>query len=278
MQLLKKVIDQARTEKPRITSEDLVNIVREYLQTIILKSIYQSKFGQGLSFMGGTCLRICYDLKRYSEDLYFALDKKITGYDFPNLNHRIQNDLSLRNIDADFKASQDKTIQKTFIKIKNLLELLSLSRIKNQKLHIKIEVDTNPVDIRYGTRETFFISKYNEIFPILKHDLATLFAGKILAILCRPYRRGRDFYDLIWYLNRRSKINFDYLNEGLRQANCPNSFSKEEEVFKALSIIIDQIKPDFILKDFGQFLEDPSEEVWINRYGDVFSQLISSRS
>ena len=275
MQLLNKVIDRARIEKPIITTEDLANIVREYLQVIILKSIYQSKFGPGLSFIGETCLRICYDLKRYSEDLDFALDKKIRGYDFQNLSYRIQKDLSLRNIEADFKASPEKTVQKAFIKIKNLLGPLGLSKIKDQKLHIKIEVDSNPVDIRFGTRETFFISKYNEIFPILKHDLTTLFAGKILAILCRPYRRGRDFYDLIWYLNRKSKINFDYLNEGLRQVNYPKKFSEEKEIFKALANIIDQIKPDFIMKDIGQFLEDPSEETWINRYSEVFYQLTS---
>jgi predicted nucleotidyltransferase component of viral defense system len=278
MQLLKKIIEQERIENPKITVEDLINTAREYLQIIILKSIYQSKIGQFLSFMGGTCLRICYDLKRFSEDLDFTLDKKNIGYDFQNLNQRVLSNLSLRNIEADFKASQDKTVQKSFIKFTKLLKPLGLSKLKDQKLHIKIEVDTNPVDIKYGTRETFFINKHNEIFPILKHDLTTLFAGKILAILCRPYRRGRDFYDFIWYLNRKAKINLDYLNEGLKQAKYPKKFSEEKEVIDEITTIIDQIKPDFIIKDIGQFLEDPSEETWINRYSEVFHQLTGQLS
>jgi len=277
MQTLVKMVEQIRSENPNVTSEELINIVREYLQIIILKSIYQSKFGRDISFMGGTCLRICYDLKRYSEDLDFTLDRKTAGYNFRSLNQLIQKDFSLRNIKLDLNISEDKTVQKVFIKVIDLLEPLGLSRIKNQRLHIKIEVDTNPVDIKYGGRETFFVSKYNEIFPIIKQDMETLFAGKVLAILCRPYRKGRDFYDLIWYLNREAKINLAYLNEGLKIAGYPKDFSNEKVLFAAIEKIVLELEPDFILKDVGRFLEDPKEEVWLKQYKEVFSQLKDKR-
>ncbi len=277
MQILAKMVEQIRSENPAVTSEELINIVREYLQIIILKSIYQSKFGRDISFMGGTCLRICYDLKRYSEDLDFSLDRKTAGYSFQSLNQLIQRDFSLRNIKMDLSISEDKTVQKVFIKAVNLLEPLGLSRIKDQKLHIKIEVDTNPVDIKYGGRETFFVNKYNEVFPILKHDLETLFAGKVLAILCRSYRKGRDFYDLIWYLNRGTKVNLAYLNEGLKVANYPSNFSNEKVLFEAIERVVLEFEPDFILKDIGRFLEDPKEEAWLRQYKEVFSQLKNRR-
>ncbi len=277
MQTLVKMVEEIRSENPYIASEDLVNIVREYLQIIILKSIYQSKFGRDISFMGGTCLRICYDLKRYSEDLDFSLDGKTAGYNFQSLNQLIQKDFSLRNIKVNLNISEDKTVQKVFIKVIDLLEPLGLSRIKNQRLHIKIEVDTNPVNIKYGGRETFFVNKYNEVFPILKHDLETLFAGKIVAILCRPYRKGRDFYDLIWYLNRGTKVNFAYLNEGLKIAGYPKNFSNEKALFEAIEGVVLELEPSFILKDVGRFLEDPKEEVWLKQYKEVFFQLKDKR-
>ncbi|HDP70372.1 MAG TPA: hypothetical protein ENN38_06155 [Actinobacteria bacterium] len=277
MQTLVKMVEQMRSENPNVTSEDLVNIVREYLQIIILKSIYQSKFGRDISFMSGTCLRICYDLKRYSEDLDFSLDRKTAEYNFQSLNQLIQGDFSLRNIKVDLNISEDKTVQKAFIKVIDLLEPLGLSRIKNQRLHIKIEVDTNPVDIKHGGRETFFVSKYNEVFPILKHDLETLFAGKVLAILCRPYRKGRDFYDLIWYLNREAKVNFSYLNESLKIAGYPENFSNERVLFESMEKVVFELEPDFILKDVGRFLEDPKEEVWLKQYKKLFSQLKDKR-
>lgn len=273
MQALVNLVEQTRRENLKITSEELTNLVREYLQVLILKSIYQSKFGQSLSFVGGTCLRICYDLKRYSEDLDFSLDKKVADYDFKRLCQLVQKDLSLINIGADLNVSQEKTVQKAFIKVVEILERLGLSRVKNQKIYIKLEVGTNPVDIKFGRIEPFFVNKHNEIFPILKHDLETLFAGKILAILGRPYRRGRDFYDLIWYLNRKVKMNLGYLNESLKQTGYVSEFTGEEEVLKELDEIVEGLKPDFILEDIGRFLEDPGEEAWLKRYKEVYFQL-----
>jgi predicted nucleotidyltransferase component of viral defense system len=277
MQALLKVIDRARTENPDITSEALINTIREYLQVAILKSIYGSKAGPDLSFQGGTCLRVCYDLKRYSEDMGFALDAKTTNYDFGILTTHIQKDMALTNIQADLNVSRDKTVQKAFIKIVGLLEPLGLSMIKHQKLHIKIEVDTAPVKIKYGGRETFFVSKYNQVFPIVKHDLETLFAGKLLAILLRPYRRGRDFYDLIWYLNRNVKISMDYLNEGLKVTGDMIRFPTEEALFNRVEEIVNDLKPGFVLHDVGSFLEDPDEEVWLSQYESVFMQLREER-
>jgi len=276
MQQLLKIIESLRRENPLITSEELINVSREYLQIVILEGIYHSKFGRFLSFMGGTCLRLCHNLKRYSDDLDFTLDVKSGEYDFKNLNLIVQQDLVSRNIKNEINVSQDKIVQKTFIRIVDILDLLGLSRVKGQRLHIKLEVDTNPVDIKFGKRESFFITKYNEIFPILKHDLPTLFAGKILAILNRPYRRGRDFYDLIWYLSQKVNINITYLNEGMKQCRLKEKFSDEEEIFERIEGIVSQIESDFILKDISRFLEDPNDITWIKNYKQVFLQLKNS--
>jgi predicted nucleotidyltransferase component of viral defense system len=53
-----------RDSKPR-------GVLREYLQYLILKAIYTSKYGKDLVFLGGTCLRIIYGSARFSEDLDF---------------------------------------------------------------------------------------------------------------------------------------------------------------------------------------------------------------
>ena len=46
-------------------------ILREYLQIIILNSIYKHKFGKKFFFMGGTAMRYFYRMPRFSEDLDF---------------------------------------------------------------------------------------------------------------------------------------------------------------------------------------------------------------
>lgn len=270
MQKLKKLVKDYKTQHPHSTIEGMLNLVRECLQIRVLRLIYQSKFGAGLSFMGGTCLRICYDLKRYSEDLDFALDSHKKEHRFPELIQTVQRELELTNFKVDTNIHEEKTVQKAFIRLSDLYSLLDIPTPKNQKIHIKIEVDTHSIPLHKGERESFFVTRYGEIFPILKHTLPTLFAGKILAILHRPYTRGRDYYDLIWYLTKKVPPNLRYL----RDATSTHSFKDEKAVYLALRNKVAEVKPSLILKDIGRFLEDSSEVQWIQRYQELFEQLI----
>ena len=51
------------------------------------------------------------------------------------------------------------------------------------------------------------------------HDRASLLAGKLHAILQRPYTKGRDVYDLLWYLSDPGwpAPNLTLLNNALQQ-------------------------------------------------------------
>src|SRR3989338_527706 len=274
MQKLNKLIETYKIERPHTTPEEIVNLIREYLQIRILCLIFQSKFGAGISFMGGTCLRICYDLKRYSEDLDFALDNHKKEHHFSKMIQSAQRELELMNFKIDTNIHEEKTVQKAFIRFSGLYESLNIQASQNQKIHIKIEVDTNPVPLHEDERESFFVTRYGEIFPILKHTLPTLFAGKILAILYRPYARGRDYYDLIWYLTKKTPINLRYLAEG----SSNPCFKDEKAVYLALKKKVSEVKPSLILKDIGRFLEDSDEIQWIDRYAELFDQLIQKNN
>ena len=56
---------------------------------------------------------------------------------------------------------------------------------------------------------------------LFHHDRASLLAGKLHAILKRPYTKGRDLYDLIWYLSDPDwpLPNLTLLNSALRQTD-----------------------------------------------------------
>jgi hypothetical protein len=54
--------------------------------------------------------------------------------------------------------------------------------------------------------------------PVTVQNLATLFAGKIHALLCRNYVKGRDWYDFLWYTARKTPVNYNYLEEALNQS------------------------------------------------------------
>jgi len=57
------------------------------------------------------------------------------------------------------------------------------------------------------------------VLQLQHHDRASLLAGKLHAILQRPYLKGRDLYDLAWYLSDREwpAPNLEYLNNALLQ-------------------------------------------------------------
>ncbi|MBI2634795.1 nucleotidyl transferase AbiEii/AbiGii toxin family protein [Candidatus Peregrinibacteria bacterium] len=270
MQNLTRLIREAKTGNS--TDQQLQNMIREYLQVLILKAIYQSKYGSSLSFIGGTCLRICYNLRRYSEDLDFALDRKPHKYSFKELNEIIAGYLKYTDFEVDLSIQEEKTVQKSFIRVGRIMHFFGLSKLKSQKLHVKLEIDTNPVYVIDKEIETFFVTKFDENFPILKHTDDTLFAGKICAALNCTYTKGRDFYDLIWYLNKGTKINFRYLNKAFVRAGFKQQFKDEREVVNRLDEKIRIVDVKDIFRDVNRFLEDSGEEKWVNDYPVAFRQ------
>lgn len=270
MERAKKIIEELRRRNLPTTDQDVFNVLREYLQTLVLKMVFQSPFGGSLSFMGGTALRICHDIKRYSEDLDFCLDEKKVAYRFAHLMDLTSRELKLRGFDVDHSCQEDKVVQKGFLRFTGLGRGFGLSGFQeDQKLHVKLEVDVRPPPLKKGERESFFVSRFQEIFPILKHTLPTMFAGKVLALLHRPYSRGRDYYDLIWYLSRKTELNLGYVNRGTKG----KKFRDVRAVMKALEGQVEKASSSDILKDVGRFLEDPSDQRWIMDYQKVFKQL-----
>lgn len=250
-----------------------MNRAREYLQVQILKALYQSSYRKSLSFMGGTCLRICYDLKRYSEDLDFTLDQKKKNYSFREINEIALRFLRQMGFEADLHVRDDKTVQKSFLRVSDILPKIGKEFRGNQKLHIKLEVDTNPIPVTPKEIETHFVVKFDENYPILKHTNEVLFARKVLAVLNRAYTKGRDFYDLVWYLKNKIGIDLKYLNRGLRQAKASFTLPSVPAVLEALQKRVQRVTGREILSDVSPFLEDASEREWLNQYPTLFEQV-----
>ncbi|MBL7135160.1 MAG: nucleotidyl transferase AbiEii/AbiGii toxin family protein [Candidatus Marinimicrobia bacterium] len=61
-----------------------------------------------------------------------------------------------------------------------------------------------------------------------------LFFCKLHAILCRSYPKGRDLYDLAFYLNHWQDIqpNFTYLNNTIQQTDSSLSYLTKNNWWK----------------------------------------------
>ena len=191
--------------------------VREYVQARILQSLDRAGGMESLAFHGGTALRFLYDIPRYSEDLDFALERGREQYDFRTLLVQIRDDFEQANVTVELKVSDKGVVHKAFVRFRGLPYQLGLSPHKTQVLAVKLEVDTNP-PAGAGLMKTS-LTRYVPL-TLQHHDRATLFSGKLHAVLQRAYLKGRDIFDLWWYLTQSDwpEPNLAHLNAALAQS------------------------------------------------------------
>jgi hypothetical protein len=204
-----------------------LNILREYLQAFALRSLHESLAFRGLSFVGGTALRFAYDLPRFSLDLDFSLEDD-QHYEPEKWLGKLRRDLGYAGFDAEVSPLRDRrTVNGAWVKVAGILPEAGLAAMPNQKLWIKLEIDTNPprgaVTVREVVNRHFMIA-------LRHHDLPSLMAGKIHALCTRRYPKGRDWYDLLWYRTPSPPVdpNLSLLQSALDQTQRENSWPASE--------------------------------------------------
>jgi hypothetical protein len=192
------------------------NLAREYLQALVLQSLQRAGAMTAIAFHGGTALRFLFSLPRYSEDLDFALERPSNMYDFRSYLQSIQKDLEAQGYQTTLKVNDQKTVHSAFVRFTGLPYELKLSPHPHEALAVKIEIDTNPPA---GASLDTSLVRRHVLLNLQHHDRASLLAGKLHAILQRPFLKGRDLYDLIWYLSDRDwpDPNLVLLNKALQQ-------------------------------------------------------------
>ena len=174
------------------------NLGREYLQARILESLQRVGAMVPLAFHGGTALRFLYAIPRYSDDLDFALEKPGANYDFRAYLRAIQDEFLKEGYQVGIKLNDKKTVNAAFVRFNYLLHEFGLSMQRDEVLAVKVEVDTNPP--AGAGLETTLIRRHVTMH-LQHHDRASLLAGKLHAVFQRRYVKGRDLYDLMWYLS-----------------------------------------------------------------------------
>lgn len=234
-----------------------LNLMREYLQAYILRIMYNRKVFQTCAFLGGTALRFLYDLPRFSEDLDFSLVRK-EHYSFREIIETLKRELTLAGYNVSAAYDDQKTVHFALFKFEDLMYETGISPHRSQKFSIKIEIDTNPPE--GGVLKTYIVNKY---FPIsfLSYDLASLFAGKIAALLGRRYTKGRDFFDIGWYLSRWRDLvpNIPLLRNALRQTGWKGELPSPDHWKDYIYRIVEKADWDKVYPDAENFLENPSD-------------------
>ena len=235
-----------------------LNVTREYLQARILGCLQRAGAMMPLAFHGGTALRMLYASARYSEDLDFALEGDRSAYDFRAYLKTVQTQLTAEGYALDLRVNDRKVVHSAFVRFSGLPYELGMSPHRDQTLSIKIEVDTNPP--AGAGLATTAVRRYLTL-QIQHHDPASLLAGKLHALLQRPYLKGRDVYDLLWYLSDPNwpPPNLTLLNNALDQTGWSGPPLTQDYWREMVRERLNTLKWDQVVADVRPFLEPSAE-------------------
>jgi len=230
------------------------NFVREYLQARTLQFLQETGVFRTWIFHGGTALRFLYRIPRYSEDLDFALEKADPALDFSSYLAKVCRFFESEAYMVEVKTKEVKAVKSAFLRFPGLLYELGLSLRQTEKFSIKIEVDSNPPE--GGTVESTIVRRH-VVLHLLHHDKASLLSGKLQAVLTRLYTKGRDLYDIFWYLSDPEwpSPNLEYTNNGLKQTGWTGPEITRQNWTQILGEKVESIDWETVIKDVEPFIE-----------------------
>lgn len=200
-----------------LDAETRRNALKEELQFYVLNFIYHHTEYNGWIMYGGSALRIIHGLDRMSVDLDFEISHVITEKFLEELKKEVEDHFTnTYGAGADFLTVKVTTGRGLLLKF-HVGEELS-SGHPSKQVHVKI--DLNHFVAPKTVTERRPINRAQLSFVIITYNMGALMASKLAAIFLRGTRgigaatyeeKGRDIYDLLWYMNKKIVPDFDYM-------------------------------------------------------------------
>lgn len=267
IQLMQNALSQ---KDPLLPNETKRVILKEFLQAYTLDFLYNHPVYRKFNFYGGTCLHVVFGLNRLSEDI-----------DLDNSNEidlsTLENDLltfyrsTIGYADVTAKTQIGEwSVRRTTLKFP-ILYALGLTSHANEPLHLKVEVSQHrQISIVHQTPVLLF----GRSFVAAHFTLETMMAGKMLACLERNFQKGegaaikgRDFYDMLWFMQQKIKPLEEKLATDGRQPYTVQS------AMELLGEKIAEMKLSDLAEDLLPFFEQRSFiEAWLEGFKENFGE------
>jgi predicted nucleotidyltransferase component of viral defense system len=202
---------------------------QEQFEIEVLDRLKSGKFLEGMIFTGGTMLRLCYGLNRFSLDLDFWLSKKLDIEDYFN---------RLCEFMARYYTIKDSE--------NKFYTMLFEVRSKDYPRSLKIEIRKKQE--RFRTSLAIAYSKYADIQVLVKClSLDEVMKSKIEAFLRR--KEIRDVFDIEFLVKRGVELNAS--EDKLRQLiNAIDALKKRDYSVKLGSILETEQRKYYIKENF----------------------------
>ncbi|MBI4234915.1 nucleotidyl transferase AbiEii/AbiGii toxin family protein [Candidatus Peregrinibacteria bacterium] len=258
-----------------LDAETRRNGLKEELQYYVLNFIYHHPEYSGWIMYGGSALRIIHGLDRMSVDLDFEVSHAITGKFLEELKKEIEaHFLNTYGSGSNFMTAKTTTGRGLLLKFYVGKEL-SFGHPSKQ-VHVKI--DLNHFVAPKTVIERRPINRDQLSFVIVTYNMASLMASKLAAIFLRGTRgvgkaiygeKGRDIYDLLWYMGKKVVPDFDYLiAKGIDVKNPRALFDK-------LTLQMNKVSDNNLKQDMEPlFVNKAFIGNWLKNWRESYLQLL----
>jgi predicted nucleotidyltransferase component of viral defense system len=266
---IRSMIERRRPQ----TQPDWDRALREVLQETALVGLWRTHFFDKAAFYGGTALRLFHGLDRFSGDLDFSLLEGDQKWKLTEKLEGLRDEIEAFGFSVDIESKNEGKIESAFIKANTRIHLIRIEAPRsisgftasNRLVKVKLETDTDPpAGITTETKTLF------EPFPVSIRiaTLPCLFAGKLHACLCRSWKarvKGRDWYDLLFFVARGTIVDLPHLEARLRHSGhwTERRSPGFADIRRMLDEKIETIDWKQAIEDTLPFLRDPrSVESW----------------
>ena len=262
-----------QSSDPVLPNETKRILLKEATQGLVLDFIYNHRIYRGLNFYGGTCLHVIFDLNRLSEDIDLDNSGGV-GLDSLADDLLAYTRTSLMYPAAELSQRESEGGILRYTLRFPVLHELGLSDHVDERLHLKVEISQHTQVAVIERTPVFF---YGRSFVPAHFSLETMMAGKMLACLERSFEvgdsgvliKGRDYYDLLWFMQRHAQPLVEKLEKDGTQAYNVRS------AMMALSERVRSIRPQDLSLDLLPLFENRTYiENWISAFHENFERLV----
>jgi hypothetical protein len=252
------------------TSEGYHRALREVIQHVALLGLWRATFFERAAFYGGTALRVFHGLPRYSEDMDFSLVESDPAFSLAPFAGSLVQELASFGFAVEINRkdkSAQRRIESAFLKTNTRVSMLHIgapegiaARLhRDAVLKVKLEVDIDP-PLHAATQMQTVRTPIP--FQVRLYDMPSLFAGKFHAVLCRSWKsgtKGRDFFDLVWFVGLKVPCNIAHLRARMIQSGglAPDAPLDRATLIQMLHHRIECVSVTEAAHDVQPFLSDP---------------------
>lgn len=272
--ILKKKLEDLTTYGG-LDAETQRNALKEELQYYVLNFICHHTEYKSWIMYGGSALRIIHGLDRMSVDLDFEISHAVTEEFLEELKKEIEKHfLNTYGAGTDFMTAKITTGRGLLLKF-HVGEELSFGHSSKQ-VHVKI--DLNHFVASETVTERRPINRDQLSFVIITYNMSALMASKLAAIFLRGTRgvdkavyqeKGRDIYDLLWYMGKKVVPDFDYLTAKGIDAKDPRA------LFDKLTLQMNKVSDKNLEQDLEPlFVNKTFIKNWLKNWRESYLRLL----